>query len=156
MSFRIESLFGWFVVATAGAVLAACNSQMTRYEPQLVQNSSIDQSYPGATLVLASKDLVNDVTLSNPTFQSVGQLTRAQVTVQNLTGNRYTLEYKFDWEDAQGFSVNSLGSWQRFTLSPRQARKFTSTGKVPEAMNITFTVRLPDDAFIHHDRDARD
>lgn len=155
MFFSARKMPLWLVVGSAFIALGACNQTMTR-EPELVQNRSIDQSHPRATLVLASEKLVGDVSLSNPVFQPAGQLTRAQVTVQNLSGVRYTLEYKFDWADAQGFNVNSLGSWQRFTLSPRQATRFTSTGKVPEATNITFTVRLPDDAFIHHDRDDRD
>jgi len=135
------------------AILSACNLQNVRPEAELVQNSSIDQTNPRANLVLASEDLVGDIRLSNPVFQAIGALTRAQVTVQNLTENRYTLEYKFDWADNQGFAVNSLSSWHRFTLSPRQALKFTSTGKVPEATTITFTTRLPDDVFIHYNRD---
>jgi uncharacterized protein YcfL len=78
------------------------------------------------------------------------------VTVQNVSEKRFSLEYKFDWEDPQGFAVNSAAMWQRFTLSPRQVRKFTSTGKVPEATNITFTVRLPDDAFILQESEEYD
>lgn len=144
-------------VVLAGALaLAGCNQTMPLTGSGLVPTTSVDQSHPRATLVLASAPLVSDIVLTNPQFQPVGQLTRAQVTVQNVSEKRFSLEYKFDWEDPQGFAVNSAAMWQRFTLSPRQVRKFTSTGKVPEATNITFTVRLPDDAFILQESDEYD
>jgi uncharacterized protein YcfL len=136
-------------------VVAGCTPQNVRSNQELVPGPSIDQSYPGAKLVLGSEDLVGEVRLSNAIFRPVGQLTQAQVTVQNLTDTRYTLEYKFDWEDANGFAIGSLGTWHRFKLTPRHVAKFTSTGKTPEATNIIFTVRLPDDVFIHSDRETR-
>ena len=72
--------------------------------------------------------------------------------VYNLTETRYTLEYKFDWEDSQGFKVGSINSWHRFTLTAGEERTFTSTGKVPDATNIVFTVRFPDDVFIETEK----
>jgi len=70
--------------------------------------------------------------------------------VQNLSENRYTLEYKFDWKESEGFSVNSRSVWHRFTLTSHQTQSFQSMGKIPEAVNITFTVRFPDDVFIEN------
>lgn len=135
------------------AALTGCNQLNARPGADLAQVRGVDQSNPRATLVLASQELIDDVRLGSPRFQSVGQLTRAQVTVQNLSDNRYTLEYRFEWEDGSGMSAGNSGSWHRFTLSPRGVQKFTSTGKVPEAVNITFTTRLPDDVFIQSDRE---
>lgn len=143
-------------IGLCAAALAGCNQALPRTGSGLVPTSSVNDSHPRATLVLASEPLVQDIVLINPQFQSVGQLSRAQVTVQNLSEKRFSLEYKFDWEDAQGFSVNNAVAWQRFALSPRQVRKFTSTGKVPDATRITFTVRLPDDAFILQQSDQYD
>jgi len=152
-------IFKRMAVLTVGlgmVSIAGCNQTMPQQGSGLVPTESVSDAHPRATLVLASKPLVGEIVLTKPQFQSVGQLSRAQVTVQNVTGKRYSLEYKFDWEDAQGFSVNSASSWQRFSLSPRQVRKFTSTGKVPQATNITFTVRLPDDAFILQESEQYD
>lgn len=130
------------------ALLSGCNQATARDEPGLVKDSTLDQSNPRATLVLGSKSLDGNVYLTNPKFRSVGTLTQAQVTVQNLTDTKLSLEYKFDWQDAQGFNEGGSGSWYRFTLTPKQVTSFTSTGKVPEATNIVFTVRYPDDFFI--------
>ena len=115
----------------------------------------IDYGAPRATLVVGSDQLRGRVDVGNSRFRSVGQLTQAQVMVQNMTETRYTLEYKFDWEDSQGFQVDSVNSWHRFTLTPGEARTFTSTGKVPDAKNIMFTVRLPDDAFIESEKQEK-
>jgi len=136
-------------------LMLGCTPQTVREESGLIQGPSLDQSHPRATLVLGSERLVGEIRISSPRFRGVGQLTQAQATVQNLTDSRYTLEYKFDWQDSQRFAVGNPGSWQRFTLAPRQIETFSSTGKVPEATAIVFTVRLPDDVFIHSQQEKK-
>jgi uncharacterized protein YcfL len=115
-----------------------------------VPQPMIDTSHPNAKLIVGSKKLLGKVAVIDPRLRSVGQLNQAEVTVQNLSDNRYTLEYKFDWEDNQGFSVDSRNVWHRFTLTPRQTQRFQSTGKTHQATAIIFTVRFPDDAFIEN------
>lgn len=109
---------------------------------------NVDTSHPRAKLVTGSNKLLGKVLILNPRFRTVGQLAQAEVTVQNVTKNRYVLEYKFDWADDQGFTVDSRSMWHRFTLTPHQMQNFSSTGKTPEAKNILFTLRLPHDAFM--------
>ena len=113
---------------------------------------TIDTQDPRAKLVLGSEDLLGKVALGDTRLRQIGTLTQAQVTVQNLTETRYTLEYRFDWRDSQGFDVGSLNTWHRFTLTPRQTQTFTSMGKTPAATNIVFNVRVVDDAFIENYR----
>ena len=108
----------------------------------------VNRSYPRATLVIGSEDLLGKIAISDPRFRSVGSLTQAQVYVQNLTEDRYTLEYKFDWEDSNGFAIQGINAWRRFTLTPHQRNTLSATGKNPNATNIVVIVRLPDDAFI--------
>jgi len=110
---------------------------------------TIDTSDPRAKLVIGSEQLLGVIGLGDTRFRQVGKLTQAQVMVQSLTDDRYTLEYKFDWETGQGFSTGGINTWHRFTLTPRETRTFVSTGNVPDAAHIVFTVRLPDDAFIN-------
>jgi len=102
---------------------------------------------PRAKLVVGSEELLRKIDIRNPQFRSLGRLTQAQVMVRNATEANYTLEYKFDWEDGQGFNVDSINTWHRFTLTPLETKTFTSTGKAPDATNIVFTVRLPNDIF---------
>lgn len=110
--------------------------------PTSIRN--VDTSYPGAKLVIGSDEILGKVILRDAHFRKVGKFTQAEVTVQNTTNKTYNLEYLFEWEDSQGFSVDEVKVWRAFTLTPYQVRKFTSTGPVPEATRITFTVRFPE------------
>ncbi len=128
--------------------LAACTPEGSgniRAEPF---RPSIDSNHPRARLVYGSDAILGRIQLLNPRFRKVGQLTQAQASVRNDSEIRFTLEYKFDWEDAGGFTVVSNHTWHRFTITPGELRTFNSTGKTPEAENIVFTIRLPDDVFI--------
>lgn len=111
-------------------------------------NQMVNDTDPRARLIIGSEDLLGKIVLSRPRFKPVGTLTQAQVYVQNLTEERYTLEYKIDWEDSQGFAIRGINAWRRFTLTPHQQEALVATGKKPEATNIVVTVRLPDDPFI--------
>lgn len=105
---------------------------------------NVDTSYPGAKLVIGSDQLLGKAILRDARLRKVGKFTQGEVTVQNTTNKTYYLEYLFEWEDSQGFSVDEVKVWRPFTLTPYQVRKFTSTGPVPEATRITFTVRFPE------------
>ena len=111
-------------------------------------NRLVNQTNPRATLIIGSEDMLGKIVISDPRFKSLGTLTQAQVYVQNLTEDRYTLEYKFDWEDSSGFAIQGINAWRRFTLTAQQRNTLSATGKNPNATNIVVTVRLPDDAFI--------
>jgi uncharacterized protein YcfL len=84
-----------------------------------------------------------------------GNFSKAQVTLQNLTQNRYGLEYQFQWEDEQGFAVGSPRPWHRVTLTPKEAENVQEMALRPEAVKAVFTVRLPDDAFIELNKELQ-
>ena len=109
---------------------------------------AVDTSHPRAKLVLASNGLAGRIDLSEPRFRKLGAFTQAQVIVQNLSPDRYVLEYKFDWHDEDWFATAQKTVWHRFTLSPNQIETIQSMGKTPEASHIVFTVRFPEDATI--------
>ena len=113
---------------------------------------TIDDTHPRATLILGSSDLVDNILLTNVKVAQVGLLNKAGIDVQNLTDNRYTLEYKFIWRDKQGFAINPNNVWHRFVLTPRKIKSVQSLGKSVDAYSVQFTVRLPDDLYIESDR----
>jgi len=144
---RYVKMLGFALMVTT--VSSGCATDSVR-PPAAV--ATIDTQDPRAKLVLGSEGLLGKVALGDTRLRQIGTLTQAQVTVQNLTDNRYTLEYRFDWRDSQGFDVGSLNTWHRFTLTPRQTQTFNSMGKTPAATNIVFNVRIVDDAFIENYR----
>lgn len=124
-------------------VLAACAAKAP---PEVLETRVVETRHPRAKLVLGSRKLIHQVVIVAPKFRQVGELTQASVEVQNLTEKTYALEYRFEWEEESGFGVDSTSVWRRFTLTPNQIQKFSSTGRAPEAKNIVFTVRLPHDS----------
>jgi len=146
---KIVSLIFFALVATGCSVNKGAN---VRYLAQ----RTIDDTHPRATLILGSSDLVNKVLITNVRVAQVGLLPKAGIDVQNLTDNRYNLEYKIVWRDKQGFPINVSNVWHRFVLSPRKIKSFQSMGKTEEAYSIQFTVRFPDDLYIESDKRERE
>lgn len=115
---------------------------------EIIQNRAADTSYPGLKRLIASDQLIGYIAIVNPKLGMTGDFTKAQVTVQNLTENRYAVEYQFQWEDQDGFAVGSPRPWKRFVLGPRQAKNFQEMALQKDAKQTLFTVRLVDDTFI--------
>ncbi len=143
-----------FLLLLVPFLLLGCATKKGANQAYLAQKT-IDDTHPRATLILGSTKLVNKVLITNVRVAQVGLLPKAGLDVQNLTDNRYSLEYKIVWRDKQGFPINVSNVWHRFVLSPRKIKSFQSVGKMEEAYSIQFTVRYPDDLFIESDKRAR-
>jgi uncharacterized protein YcfL len=148
-----KSILPLMLVATlvGGCNTTASDSPSVRHYKQ----NTITDTHPRARLVLGSKNLVDKIVMVDVRMGAVGELQRAEVSVQNLTNSRYVLEYMYSWEDKDGFSINDNKVWQRFELGPRQIRSFQSVGVSPDAYGLTMTVRLPDDIFIHQENTTK-
>ncbi|MFK5984952.1 MAG: DUF1425 domain-containing protein [Pseudomonadota bacterium] len=130
-------------------LMGGCQTPPTvAQNPGYIAKDTLDNSDPRARLVLGSNKLVGNVRMANLRFRKVGLFTQAQVGIQNLSNDRYNVEYRVEWEDKNGFMVDQSGVWRRLTLSPTQIDTFTATGKVPEAAHIVVNLRMPDDPFI--------
>lgn len=124
-------------------------------EKKYLAQKTIDDTHPRATLILGSTDLVNNILITNVKVGQIGLLQRAGIDVQNLTDNRYSLEYKVVWRDKQGFPINVSNVWHRFVLTPRKIKSFQSVGKTEEAYSIQFSVRFTDDFYIESGKQRR-
>jgi uncharacterized protein YcfL len=139
------------LVALILPVMISCSSTPGA-NMKFKEQRTIDDTHPRATLILGTSDLVDNILLTNVQVAQVGLLSKAGVDVQNLTDERYTLEYKFVWRDKQGFALDSTNVWHRFVLTPRKIKSFQSVGKSEDAYSVQFTVRFPDDLYIESDR----
>ena len=143
----------WLAGLCALPVMVACNSTGVS-DPNLrhYEQNTVNATNPRARLVLGSEDLVERIALTDARLGSAGELAKAEVTVQNLSNDRYTLEYQYAWEDKDGFSIGDNRGWSRFVLGPREIKSFKSIATNPKAYGFTMTVRLPDDFFIHQEK----
>ncbi len=136
---------------TVSLLISGCSSfgpPTVAEQPGFIDKSTLDDSEPRARLVLGSKKLVGEVRMANLQFRKVGLFTQAQIGIQNLSNKRHNVEYRIEWEDAEGFMVDQSGVWHRMSLSPTQIDTITATGKVQAAEHIVVNLRLPDDPFI--------
>ncbi|MCB1724687.1 MAG: YcfL family protein [Chromatiaceae bacterium] len=143
------------IAAALFAALGSAGCQTTGVsDPDIrhYQQDTVNASNPRARLVLGSQKLVGEIALVDARLGSAGELAKGEVTVQNLSDNRYTLEYQYAWEDKDGFSIGENRVWQRFVLGPRALQSFRSVASDPRAYGFTMTVRLPDDLFIHQEQ----
>lgn len=113
-----------------------------------LQTRLVSESHPRAQLIMGNADMDGTVRYRDLRFGQVGAFQRVVVGVENLTNERYSLEYRVNWQDNQGFAINSNNAWHRFTLAPHQIYNIQSVGKVPEAYKVQMTVRYLDDLFI--------
>ena len=134
---------------------SGCAKRVSQPEPvergsnmTIKHTRAIDTSYGPLTRVIASDKLIGYIAVVNPKVGQTGRFTKAQVTVQNLTQNRYSLEYQVQWQDAQQFAVGDPRPWKRFVLGPKEAKIIQEMALNTDAVRTVFTVRLPDDTFI--------
>lgn len=152
----MKTLFGIPAMALVFAGIVSGCTTVSQPDPgldtysnqEIIQTRAVDTSYPGLKRMIASDQLIGYISVVNPKLGQKGQFTKAQVTVQNLTENRYEVECQFQWEDESGFAVASPRPWKRFVLGPKQARNFAEMALQQEAKQTIFTVRLVDDTFI--------
>ncbi|MBI9076133.1 MAG: DUF1425 domain-containing protein [Desulfatibacillum sp.] len=107
------------------------------------QGTTVDDSHPGARLIIAGKDLHKQIKLVQLNMAPLGKLMRGQVQVQSITDNRLILEYKFDWLDKDGFLIGDGGIWEILALGPHEMRPIKSIGKSQGASKMQVTVRFP-------------
>jgi len=141
---NVRMLFKVFLLCTLLLVLSACQASSNTANVKRIDDNTIDASHPRAELVLASKRLVGVVALTNVRFGWVANFQKTEVGLQNISGRALSLEYKIEWQDEQGFTVNQNTVWHPIKLAAREIRNIKSLGKVPEAYQIQMTVRIPD------------
>jgi uncharacterized protein YcfL len=128
----------------------------TNSNQEIIQTRAVDTSFPDVKRIIASDYLIGYISVANPKMGKTGNFPKAQVTVQNLTQNRYDLEYQYQWEDQDGFPVGSPRPWKRFILGPKEAINFSEMALRQDAQKTTFTVRIVDDTFIETNKQLSD
>lgn len=152
----MKSLLGTIIALFTATVMTTGCSTVSQPEPglntnsnqEIIQTRAVDTSYPPLKRVIASDYLLGYISVVNPKLGQTGNFSKAQVTVQNLTQNRYEVEYQYQWLDQGGFEVGSPRPWKRFILGPKEAKIFSEMALRQDAKQAIFTVRLVDDTFI--------
>lgn len=150
---RLHGSHSWLRLAPfLAAMVCMCLSSQPSSAQTSTDASTTDVPRAPANVLMAP-ELRTDLFVSKVKLRDLGALKQAQVAVENVSGARYTLEYRFEWTDQDGFQAGTTRTWHRFVLAPGQRELISSTGQVPSASNAVFSVRLPDDYFLNRDEE---
>lgn len=150
---RQDGSHSWLCQAPfLAAMLCMCLSSQLGAAESSEDSGGNDVAGVPANVVMAP-ELRTDLFVSKVKLRDLGALKQAQVAVENVSRARYTLEYKFEWTDEDGFQAGTTRTWHRFVLAPGQREFISSTGQVPSASNAVFSLRLPDDYFLNRDEE---
>jgi uncharacterized protein YcfL len=120
-------VFAAALLASAGASAAFAQDGAQRLEINLETNG-----------------LGRRIELGEARFRPSGRYTMVEVQAQNVTSRDQHIEYKIDWFDSGGFSVQTSSNWQQLSLSPRAYEAIRSVGQVANAQWARLTIREAD------------
>ncbi|HND62896.1 MAG TPA: YcfL family protein [Opitutaceae bacterium] len=98
---------------------------------------------------VADKRVITDNTLAG-TFRVVsinqgtvsGNLLKIQATVENLKSSLRTLNYKFEWVDADGMAVDSPNeTWKAIQFQGRETQTISTVAITPRAVDFRLKFR---------------
>jgi uncharacterized protein YcfL len=71
-----------------------------------------------------------------------GNLLKVQATVENLKNKLRTLNYKFEWVDANGMAVDSPNeTWKAILLQGRETQTISTVAITPQAVDFRLKFR---------------
>ncbi len=128
------------VALVAVVLLSGCASNVNTYE------RAESQAAPN---YISDKRVITDNTLAG-TFRVVaineakvsGNLLKIQATVENLKNNARHLNYKFEWVDADGMSIDSPNeTWKGLALQGRESITISTVSINPRAVDFRLKFR---------------
>ena len=126
-----------------GLILAQGLSHPAQAAPQTALNLS-----GNVRVRFSGGRLEKELSASRGMTKPVGRLYSGSIALTNQSTHLYHLEYKADWEDADGRLVTT-GRWRPFSLGPNMRKDLISTSKTPDAVSVIFSIRLPDDDLLN-------
>jgi uncharacterized protein YcfL len=121
-------------------LLTGCATDVNTYERAQSQ---------AAPSYVADKRVITDNTLAG-TFRVValnqgtvsGNLLKIQATVENLKSSLRTLNYKFEWVDANGMAVDSPNeTWKAILFQGRETQTISTVAITPRAVDFRLKFR---------------
>jgi uncharacterized protein YcfL len=121
-------------------LLSGCATNVNTYE------RAESQAAPN---LVADKRIITDNTLAG-TFRVVslnqatvsGNLLKIQATVENLKNSTRTLNYKFEWVDVDGMSIDSPNeTWKTLMLQGRETGTISTVSINPRAVDFRLKFR---------------
>jgi uncharacterized protein YcfL len=96
-------------------------------------------------VVFNSSSLAGDLQVVDLQSALAGNLMRAQATLRSRDRDTISLQYRFDWYDANGIEINSgSGSWKPLILTGKETKTVQGVAPDPRAKEFKLKVREAD------------
>lgn len=135
---KILALIG--LLAAAG-LLSAC--QPVTYTHGVVQTDQIDGMNPYVLVVYGDEALRDNVVVLRTNVDFSGTFPTCVVTIQNLSGYIFPVEYQFQWLNENGAPLHNTPAWFPASLSPNMVKTVSSVAKSQNAAKVEFIIRAP-------------
>ncbi len=135
---RIKLQFG-FICLIAGFI-AGCTTATNTYERSAPRANIVGVPF---TKIIGDESLgrIFQVTGINQSTVS-GNLLKVQATVENIDTKIRTLNYKIEWIDDSGMSIESVNeAWKSIQLQGRESQTIQSVAINPKAVDFRIKLR---------------
>jgi uncharacterized protein YcfL len=128
------------LVCLAVGLVAGCTTATNTYERAAPQAAA--SSVP-LSKVIGDESLERTFRVTSVAQSTVsGNLLKVQATVENLETKMRTLNYKFEWVDNTGMSIDSPNEgWKTIQLQGREAQTIQSVAVSPRAVDFRLKLR---------------
>ena len=128
------------LAAGLALVLTGCASNVNTYqraEPQATPN------YVAAQRIITDNTLAGAIRVVSINQATVsGNLLKIQATLENLKNSQRRVNYKFEWVDADGMSIDSPNEvWKSILLQGRETQTISTVSINPRAVDFRLKLR---------------
>lgn len=98
---------------------------------------------PGVAVHYESELVAQALQVVGANINTSNRLPKLSFQIRNKISQRYPIEYRIEWLDANGAPLIVSSAWQQVTLSGNAIRGIQSIGKSPEAKSVNIALRIP-------------
>jgi len=93
-------------------------------------------------VVFNNSSLAGDIQIVDLQSVLAGNIMKAQAVLKSKDRETLSLQYRFDWYDANGMEINSgAGSWKPLLITGRESKTIQSVAPDPRAKEFKLKIR---------------
>jgi len=96
-------------------------------------------------VVINNSSLASDLEIVDMKNSMAGNMMKAQVSLRSRDRDTVSIQYRFDWFDAQGMEINAnTGAWKPLIIYGRESRTIQGVAPDPRAHEFKLKIREPE------------
>lgn len=95
-------------------------------------------------VILNDSSLTRDIQITDLKSGMAGNIMRAQVSLRSKQEDPLTVQYKFDWYDANGIEIAANNAWNPLIIYGGESKTIQGVAPDPRAHEFKLKLRHPD------------